>query len=131
MADIEDLIYSRLSGFAGLAALVATRIYANRAPQNVTRPYIVFHLVTEETPQPQQVTGATDLIRARYQFDCYAENLPAARDVRAQLRLALKRWKSAGPPLVQVVFALTAIDLSEPETRLHNCTADYEINYEE
>lgn len=128
---IEDLIYSRLSGFAGLAALVDDRIYPGEAPQNVATPYIVYRLVTDETPQPQQVIGQTDLIRGRYQFDAFAPKRDAANAVRLQIRQALKRWATAGPPVVQVAFALTSVDLPEPATGLHNCSSDFEINYEE
>lgn len=128
---IQELIYTRLSGFAGLSALVGNRIYPKNLPQDAVRPAIVYQLIAQETPQPQQVVGATDLIRARYQFDCWADTFRAARNVRDQLRLALKRWQTAGPPVVQVAFALSEIDLFEDDTRLFNCSADFEINYEE
>ena len=128
---IEDLIYTRLSGFAGLAALVGARIYPDELPQDVAVPAVVYSLVADDTPQPQQVTGQTDLIRARYQFDCWAETPLEARNVRLQLRLALKRWATAGPPVVQSTFALSQINLQDRDTRRHNFSADFEINYEE
>jgi hypothetical protein len=131
MAEIEDLIFTRLSGFAGLAALVGDRIYPGAPPQDVTKPYVRYSLVIGQTPQPQQVVGQTDLIRARYQFDAFDSKPAGARAVRNQLRLALKRWSSAGPPVVQVTFFVSSIDLREPDTKLHNMSSDYEINYEE
>lgn len=130
-ASIEELIYSRLAGFAGLAALVGTRIYPNELPQDVAKPAIRFRLIADDVPQPQQVTGATDLVRARYQFDAFAPAYDDARDVRDQIKLALKRWSSAGPPVVQVAFYLSSVDLFERDTGLHNCSSDFEINYEE
>ena len=77
------------------------------------------------------MTGATDLIRARFQFDAWARTYGEARDVRQQLRLALKRWQDTGPPVVQVAFSISAVDLYEDDTELHHLVADYEINYEE
>lgn len=128
---IEELINSRLSGFAGLAALVGSRIYYGNLPQNVAMPAVSWRLVTDDTPQPQQVVGETDLIRGRFQFDCWSPSKTVARDVRKQVRNALKRWSDPGPPLVQVTFALSSIDLYEDDTELHNLSSDYEINYEE
>lgn len=129
---IEELIFSRLSGFAALSALVGARIYPGDMPQNVVMPAISYRRVTDETPQPQQVVGATDLIRAHFQFDCWGKDYDSARDVRLQLRAALKRWSTTGPPVVQVIFALAEVDLGrEPDTGLRHLVADYEINYEE
>jgi hypothetical protein len=129
---INDLIFTRLSGFAGLAALVGDRIYPGDAlPQDVPKPAVLFHLVIGSTPQPQQVVGQPDLIRARYQFDAFDPTVKGADAVRQQIRLALKRWSSAGPPVVQVTFFVSSIDLYESPTKLHNMSSDYEINYEE
>lgn len=128
---IKDLIFTRLSGFAGLAALVDDRIYPNKLAQDVVKPAVIFHLVTDETPQPQQVVGQTDLIRSRWQFDAWDKTYAGADAVRQQIRQALKRWSTAGPPVVQVTFFVNSIDLYEPATKLHNLSSDYEINYEE
>lgn len=128
---IEELIFTRLSGFAGLAALVSTRIYLGVLPQNAAMPAVSWRRVTDATPQPQQLAGQPDLIRARFQFDCWATTYASARNVRDQVRLALKRWSDIGPPVVQVAFAISAIDLYEDDTELHHLIADYEINYEE
>ena len=37
---IEELIFTRLSGFGGLTALVGTRIFPNRMPQDVIFPAV-------------------------------------------------------------------------------------------
>lgn len=128
---IYEAIYARLTGFAGLAALVGDRVYPNTMPQDTTKPAVAYRLVTDDTPQPQQLVGEPDLIRARFQFDSYAKKYDDANAVRLQIRRALKRWEQTGPPVVQVAFALSNVDLYEQDTELHNCSSDFEINYEE
>lgn len=134
--SIEALIYTRLSGFAGLTALVATRIYPNVAPQNVAPPYVVYRRIT--ATRPGAMGADTGIVRARFQFDVFAGGTDAvgaaqgfddAAAVREQVRLALQRWRSAGPPVVQATFLDSQIDLYEDDTELHHLADDYEINY--
>ena len=125
--SIEALIYTRLSGFAGLAALVGTRIYPNVAPQNVAAPYIVYRRVTAGRPGAMQAD--TGIVRGRFQVDVFDGTFDGAAAVREQIRQALQRWRSAGPPVVQATFLDTQIDLYEDDTGLHHLADDYEINY--
>jgi hypothetical protein len=126
---IEELIFARLDGFAGLTALVADRVYVGILPQDVALPAVSWRRVTGD--RLRAMVADPGLVRARFQFDAWAETYLAARDVREQLRLALERWSDAGPPAVQATFFLSEIDLYEDDTELHHLSCDYEINYEE
>lgn len=126
---IEDLIYARLSGFAGLVALVSDRVYPNALPQDVTMPAVSWRRVTAE--RLRAMGADPGLVRARFQFDAWAGSYDSANAVREQIRLALERHGEAGPPVWQATFFLTEIDLYENATRLHHLAADYEIVYEE
>lgn len=132
---IEALIFTRLSGFAGLTALIGTRIYPNIAPQNATWPFVTYRRVT--STRPAAMGSDSGVVRARFQFDTFAEDddskvgFDDASAVRDQLRAALKRWRDAGPPVVQDTFLVSEIDLYEDDSRLHHLSDDFEINYRE
>ena len=127
---IENLIFTRLSTFAGLIPLVGDRIYPNIAPANATMPFVVFRKISEETPPA--MGSDSGVVRPRFQFSAFAEDFDAARDVRDQLRAALKRWRDpVGPPVVQATFFVSEIDLYEPDGRTQHLATDYEVNYRE
>jgi len=126
---IEELIHTRLSGFAGLADLVSARIYPNVLPQDVAMPAVSWRRISAD--RLRAMVADPGLVRPRFQFDAWGLKYLDARNVREQLRLALERWTDAGPPVVQATFFLTEIDLYEDDTLLHHLVSDYEINYEE
>lgn len=131
---IQALLYTRLSGFAGLTALVAGRIYPNRAPQDAARPYVTYRLVSDT--RPPAMNRDSGVARARFQFDAFADETAGGYDaadaIRVQVSAALKRWRDpVGPPVVQDVFMVSQIDLYEDDIRMHNASADYEVNYRE
>jgi hypothetical protein len=114
---IEEDIYTALSGFAGLSALVSTRIYPKRAPQGATFPHVVY----------QRVSGAritnldTESIQnPRYQFDCWSTSYDEAKAVAVQLEAAL------------VASSVTAIPLSDRDDEddtlgIYNVSMDFSV----
>lgn len=126
---IETLLFTRLSTFAGLAALIGTRVYPNIAPQNATRPFVSYRRVTSD--RPPAMGSDSGVVRARFQFDTFADEIDSALAVRDQIRAALKRWRDVGPPVVQDTFLVTEIDLYEDDSRIHHLADDYEVNYRE
>lgn len=137
MATIEESIYSRLSGFAGLTALVSTRIYANQLPQNATLPAVTYSRIS--ALRPSAMGEDTDIVKARFQFDCWCDQLssgssPAyevARNVREQVRAAMQRWGQTSPVLVWDSFIISEVDLFEEDVEMHHLVIDVEINYNE
>lgn len=85
---IEDAIQYHLTNYAGLSALVGTRIYYVTAPQNVATPYIVFFRVSS-VPE-YSLAGHSNLINARFQFDIYADTYYETRLIAAQIQLAIQ-----------------------------------------
>ena len=129
---IESVLYDRLTTHAGLAALTVLRIYPNVLPQGATMPAISYRRVS--AGRPSAMGSDIGIVRARFQFDVWANNYDEADGVRPiaeQVRQALQRWNTAGPPVVQEVFFLNETDLYEPQTGLHHVALDFEVNYEE
>jgi hypothetical protein len=82
---IEEDIYSDLSGFAGLSALISTRIYPLRMPQGGTFPAVVYTRVSGS--RINNLDGE-NIQNPRFQVDCWAESYSAAKAVAAQVESA-------------------------------------------
>jgi hypothetical protein len=82
---IEEDIYTALSGFAGLSALVSTRIYPLHMPQGATFPAVTYTRVSGA--RINNLDGE-NIQNPRYQVDCWAESYSAAKAVAAQVQLA-------------------------------------------
>ena len=58
---------------AGVAAIVGTRVYRNKLPQNVTYPAIRFQLISTPWAEYKTVDNApVDYAKPRFQIDCFA-----------------------------------------------------------
>lgn len=87
MTTKNEALYSRLSGIAGLTALVSTRIYPQVLPEDVTFPCIR-HFGVSLNPTVAH-DGDVNLDFVREQFDVYATTDLAVEAIVTQLRAAL------------------------------------------
>lgn len=126
---IEEVLHTRLSGFAGLATLVGDRVYPNIMPQNVTLPAVSFRRVTSR--RERAMVADPGIVRGRFQFDAWASTYDAARDVREQIRLALERWDTTVDTAVDTIFVESEVDLYEDDTEIHHLVIDFEVIYRE
>lgn len=127
---IEEGIYSYLSTYAGLTALIGTRIYPLENPQNVTLPAVCYQLIS--TPQAQGYThaGPTGLLIPRFQFDCYAGTSLACRQVAAQVRAAMDGYVGLmGTVVVAVAQVVSDRAAYEDEPRRFRAGVDVQIQY--
>jgi len=80
-------IHTLLAADVSVVAIVADRIYRQRAPNSPTYPYVVFSKVVsvgQQTHDDGQGLDRTDI-----QFDCYAQVDTDADDLRAAVRASL------------------------------------------
>ena len=90
MATLEEGLISYLEGYAGLNALVSTRIYHMTKPQTVIYPCVTLQRIDTPFIHTMQSSGATgNLITPRFQFDAWAPTYSAAKEITDQLRAAL------------------------------------------
>lgn len=82
---IGTLLYSTLAGNGAVAALVATRIYPEVAPDEADLPLVVF---TVRASEPVQ--GSSAALRCTVTANCYAATDAAAESVGAAVRAALE-----------------------------------------
>jgi hypothetical protein len=128
--SLETVLYTRLTTFSGLAALVGLRVYARNAmPQGGMLPAVSFYRVSVERVSAMGVD--TGLARARVQVDTWDTTVDGARAVAEQVRLALQRWRNNTGTVVQDVYVLNELDLYEEETRLHRVMYDFDVVFVE
>jgi hypothetical protein len=126
---VETELFTRLTTYPGLNALVGTRVYPNKLPQDPTLPALSYRRVS--AVRPSAMGSDIGLARARFQVDVWAATYASARAVAEQLRQALQRWRTTTGTIVQDSFVLNETDLYEDTTEIHHVAMDFEINYEE
>jgi len=85
LADTNSIIRAYLAANAGLVAVVGTRIYVPRLPENAALPAIGFF-----TRGGSSSPYIPDLPVPSVQFDCWADNPITARNVYRKLYDALQ-----------------------------------------
>lgn len=127
---IEEAINSRLAGYAGLSALVSTRVYPVIAAQGATLPYIVHSRISGV--RESAMGSDTGVARTRVQVSSYGSTYSSAKNVAKQARLALQRYSGTiGSDEILAIFVENDIDLYEEDTRLYHVATDYLVSYRE
>lgn len=102
---IEEALYTRLSGFAGLTALVGTRVFPLKLPPGTALPAVSFQLIDAQRDRLSGQDGADR--GAQFQFDSWAGTYEAAKAVAVQVVAALDRWSGT---VAGVVVTASFID---------------------
>lgn len=84
----ETATYTALSTYAGLAALVSTRIYPMVLPQDCPLPAVTYQLISD-IPEVN-LDGDADLSQARIQVDVWATSFGSAATIAVQIMAAMK-----------------------------------------
>lgn len=104
--------------FTTLAPLVNNRCYPLIAPANVTKPYIVYQMITS-LPMVT-MDGATGLENKRLQIDGYATTYDGVKTLEESVKTAMAAASFISVPLMTG-------DLYEPETQLFRSLMDYSL----
>lgn len=91
---LRHTVYGRCTGHAGMAALIGTRCYPDRVPEDPTFPLVVYHRVSADAGPYRDHDAPTDREVSRVQLDCYAETSDGAADLADQARAAWDGWSS-------------------------------------
>ncbi len=119
-------LYSRLSGYSGLAALVADRIYPVKASQTTDTPYCAYQIIDRKRIYSHQ--GFTGLERYRVQISCVGNDPDAARAVVEQVIAAMEGWPVVNNR-VQSCFHDDDFDDFDEETKALMVPVDFLIQY--
>ena len=124
---IEATLYTRLSTFAGLTALVSTRIYPLICPQGVTYPAVTYQRIST---MPREVAMGSDpgIARARIQVSAWGVTYSSVKAIADQIRLALERYNTTG---IFGTFIIAENDLYDEEALKYGVAVDAEVMFSE
>lgn len=129
--NAHKAISARLSGFAGLTALVGTRIYPDILPSPSAWPAVTYTQISAQTEKGSTTDPA--IARALIQVDCYDKTRMGVLLVSAQVRSALNRWRqttSAGVTIDDCLF-VGDTDSFESEPMVYRVSSDYRLHFRE
>jgi hypothetical protein len=126
----EAALEARLVDYAGLAALVATRIYPNTLPQAGTLPAVVYQRLPGQ--RVRAMHADTGLVRARFWLHVYAATYASAKAVATQVIGALNRWSgTSATVVVQNMETDDGQDSYDPDSRQHHVSINLNMDYQE
>lgn len=126
MADHEDVVRDRLADHSGVSALVSTRIWYSRLPDDPTLPALS---VQQISGVPVSAFGDdVGEVELRVQVDAWDDDRAGAKALAEQVRDALQRFTgSYGGVTIQVVGMNTGGTRFEPDGRLWRTRQDFEL----
>jgi hypothetical protein len=130
---LEAQIQTQLAATSAVTDAVSTRIYRYQRPRGGTLPAVTFQRIDSEIINHS--TGATDTQWARFQADCWADDMDTARTVADAVTTALSGWSNTGgTPSISMCHQQSDMDLTEPpehgdDVMLYRISQDYRISH--
>lgn len=129
---MEEALYSYLSGYAGLTALVGTRIYPEMLPDSPTYPAVSYSRVSTRRERTLTIPSVA-AVEARFQCSCWGERYADAKAVAVQIKAALQDFQGVmgGTGGVTVLEASTVneLDQHDARVRVYHVPVDVTILY--
>lgn len=97
MSRVEEGLYAWLTASPEIEALVDDRIYPDRAPQGVVRPYVTFFVVATEPAL--HLTAGAGVTSSQVQLDIWADDNATRRSIADALFARLHGYVGDMPPL--------------------------------
>jgi hypothetical protein len=136
MATIDEHLYYRLANFAGLSALVGTRISPGLLQEDSDLPAVTFQRIS--TVVQHQMGADPGLYDPRYQVDVWGDmdfNADGFSDIIAvgtQVKLALSRYGGTyDGHTIDQIFLDNELYQYEPATKTMRGILDFIVHYRE
>jgi hypothetical protein len=130
---IESALRTRALSVAAVSALIGTRMYPGKLPQDPTYPAVTYTRISG--PRLYSHQGATGLAEGRFQFDCWAASYSAAKSTAAAVRESLEGFRgTVGSDVIASIFAVHEADSYEPQEGDEGdwrVSLDFWVRYEE
>jgi hypothetical protein len=123
---IEEAVYSAMIGNINLTALVSTKMYPVKIPQNIVLPAISYHKTTDIS---ERAMGTNMSIKTSYfQFNCWSAEYDNVRTIATALRGVFIRWRGLYSGIT-IYDSLREIEYEEfyPEEKRYSVTQEYRI----
>jgi len=125
---MEKHLVTRLTGHAGLSALIGSRVYPAKLPQDVTYPACVYETVSR-TEFPAMGVNA-DQTRKRITVTGFASNYSDAKDLETQIIAALDRYSGTSDgTTIDACYLENVSDVYEDVFESYQVSIDFMIYY--
>ena len=135
MADVYQSLYGRLSGFAGLTALVGTRIFpATAGPAKPAFPYVTYMEVSTLERLHTMGLAAAHEVTAQFRVEVFAKTtetqsgFTAAIALAKQVRLAIHNFSDS---VVDASILSDQFEAPEPTEGIFHRVLDFAVTYTE
>lgn len=139
-ATIEQALYALLAGDATLVAIIGTRIYPLRAPQNATYPLLVYQQIASQKVHSMQ--GGSGLDFSLFQFTFWGSDYLVTKQAAEALRVLLQGYRgtvtvpAVGTVEIEGAFVEATRDAWDDsgapdsgESPMFGAQVDYQINF--
>lgn len=128
--SIESGLYAKVTGNAGVSALIGTRLYPLVLPQNPTLPAASYQVISGDSAYTIG-TQAAQIRKPRFQISAWASSYDTAKSVIRAIRTALDHQTASwsGVTVLGVVFEGEEIDFYDSETKEYQITAEVIITH--
>lgn len=129
----EKVIYTLLTGSAEVSALVGSKVYPGRIPQNTTMPAIAYELVSGVDIVPINAQAGGVILRSRVQVSVLARTYAQVKTIQEAIRgtLLFKSGLIAGVRVVGITRDLIGADERDDELGLYMQGVDYLLIHDE
>lgn len=126
----EDVIVTRLKGYADLTALIGQRVYPVRAPQGAALPFVTYQRIGGSPVNGSTAESGTSNITI--QVDCIAVSYKTVKQIADAVRGALSKWFSgATSPGLNLSLTAERDDYDKPvhadEVGVYRVMQDYSV----
>jgi hypothetical protein len=129
--SIESRLYTQLTTYGGLTALIGARVKPMQATQNPTLPAVTY-LRVSTMPLLDHSAATPAYSTARFQIDGWASTFEGMVALRKQIRAAMGAWRvTTAGSRVDVALLVGDVDILEAEPDRWRCTLDYHVSFEE
>lgn len=128
---IDEALYSLLIAYAGLTALVSTRIYPMHLPQQPTLPAVSYQRISSGRRDVHH-GGITAVAETIFQVSCWATTLKSAKDIAAAVRTRMHGYNgTVGSVKIFSSRVINEVDLYDPETNVYHVPVDVAVLHRE
>lgn len=128
MATIEDFIHHRLSTDADIAAVVGSRVYRVKMPDNPTLPALTFQTLTGTADETTD--GPSGLLMPVIGIDCWATTAGAAQALAVLVKAALHPFRGEYSGVtIHSVQEWSYVDLYDPDTEIYHVATSCRVWY--
>ena len=129
----EKVIYTLLSGDAGVATQVAARIYPSRLPQNTVMPALVYDFISGQEHPVIDASAGRQVLRSRVQVTAMGKNYADVKTLMEAVRVAClyKRGTIGGVTVISITRNGIGPDLRDDQLALYLQSTDYMVTHYE